>query len=115
MERQLRGIDILALIFATLCLLEAALGLALQPGYRTMFAEFGGELPRWTELMLQPATLVVAGLAPMMLVAEGVLRRRSEQAQFTRCVVALIAAVGLVVGFLAAMYLPLFHIGGAIK
>ena len=107
MERQLRGVDVLALIFAGVCLVEAGVGLFLQPVYRHMLAEFQTTLPLATAFMLHPATLVVFGLSPMLLVGEGVIRKRSEAAQVARCVVVIVLAVGLVIGFWAAMYLPL--------
>jgi hypothetical protein len=114
-ERKLRGIDILGLIFATLCMLEAIAGLFAQPVYRKMFADFGTTLPAFTTLMLRPATLVVAGLAPMLLVAEGAVRARSETAQLIRCVIAIVTMVGLLAGFGIAMYLPIFTLAGSIQ
>lgn len=114
-ERKLRGIDILSLGLAAVCVVEAALGLAVQPRYRAMFADFGSALPFFTELMLRPATLIVVGLLPMILAVEGVLRRRTEAAQVARSVVAIIVAVGQVAAFFGAMYLPIFTLAGQLE
>lgn len=114
MQRPVRGIDILALVFAIVCLLEAALGLLLQPIYLKMFAEFGSALPWFTILMLRPTTLVVIGLLPMVLVVEGLLMRRSETAVLVRCVIAMACALFLVIGFIASVYLPIFSLAGQI-
>lgn len=106
----MRGIDILALFFATVCLLEAAVCLVLQPGYRTLFEEFASEVPALTRVMLRPATLVVLGTLPLAAVAEGVWRRRSERALIGLTVVALVSAIALVFAFGWAMYLPLHEV-----
>lgn len=110
-----RGVDILGLMLGGLCLVEAVVGLALQPGYRAMFNDFQATLPLLTRVMLQPVTLVVAGVGPLLLIAEGVLRKRSEVAQIARCVVALCAVIGLVVAFVAATYLPVFQLGATVE
>lgn len=114
-ERSLRGVDLISLGLAALCVVEAGVGLALQPIYLAMFADLGGELPFFTQLMLRPVTLIVAGFSPMILAAEGVIRRRSEAAQVARCVAAIITAVGLVAAFFGAMYLPLIRLAGEIR
>jgi hypothetical protein len=88
----------------------------MQPGYRAMFRDFGsGTLPLITRIMLNPLTLIIAAVLPMGFVAEGVLRQRSEGAQLARCVVAMVGAAGLVVGFLVALYLPMFKLAGEIR
>lgn len=110
-----RGVDILGLLLGGLCLVEAVVGLALQPGYRAMFNDFQTTVPLLTRVMLQPVTLVAAGVGPLLLIGEGVLRKRSEVAQVLRCVVALCAVIGLMVAFVAAMYLPVFHMGATIE
>ena len=115
MDRPVRGIDILALIFATACVVEAVLGLMLQPIYLKMFAEFGSELPIITRLILRPATMIVVGLLPMGLVIEAVFKRRSEAAVLVRCAIAMACAIFLVIAFIAAMYLPVFSMGRAIN
>ena len=108
MDRPVRGIDILALIFATACVVAAVIGLMLQPTYLKMFAEFGSALPRFTWLMLKPATMIVAGLLPMGLVIEAVFKQRSEAAVLVRCAIAMACAIFLVIAFIAAVYLPVF-------
>lgn len=113
MER-LRGIDILALFFASVCLFEAVVEIRMQPTYLAMFKEFGAELPLFTRLMLNPGVVMLAGLLPVLFVAEGVLRRRSEASQVVRCVVAIIAAISLVAGFIGALYLPIVRMNGVI-
>lgn len=115
MERKLRGVDIVGLFFASLCVFEAIGGLILQPSYRKMFQDFSSELPLITTLMLNPLTLLVAGVLPMALMAEGVLRQRSEGAQLARCVVGMVSSAGLIVGFLMALYLPMFRLSETIK
>lgn len=116
MERKRRGIDILALVFATLCILEAIAGLFAQQLYGKMFADIGNApLPSFTILMLQPSTLIVAGLAPMALVAEGVVRARSESAVLSRCVIAIVTMLTLPAAFCIGMYLPIFALAGAIQ
>ena len=112
MERRLRGVDIVGLIFASLCVLEALGGLLMQPTYRKMFADFGSTLPLITKIMLNPLTLLVAGVVPMALMAEGVLRQRSEAEQLVRCVVGIVGAAGLIVAFVLALYLPVFALAG---
>ena len=107
---QRRGIDIVAMSFSALCLVAAGVGLFLQPAYRRTFADFGGPLPGLTELMLHPATLVVAGLFPSLLLVESVLKRRSEARLVALCVIALIITFAATVAFLAAMYVPLLRI-----
>jgi type II secretory pathway component PulF len=82
----------------------------LQPTYRKMFADFGAELPWITIVMLSPLTLLIAGVVPMALMAEGVLRQRSEGGQLLRCVVGMVVAGGLIAGFLVALYLPMFRL-----
>ncbi|MDP1825023.1 MAG: hypothetical protein Q8L48_17330 [Archangium sp.] len=114
MER-FRGVDILGLLLGGLCLVEAVVGLGLQPGYRAMFNDFQATLPLVTRVMLQPVTLVVAGVGPLLLVGEGVLRKRSEVAQVARCAVALFAVIGLMVAFVVATYLPVFQLGATIE
>jgi type II secretory pathway component PulF len=115
MERRLRGVDILAMIFATLCILEAVAGLLLQPTYLRMFAEFGSTLPVFTRIMLSPIPLIVAGFLPMVLVVEGMLRGRSEVGQVARCALAIAAMAGMLVSFLVAMYLPMLELSGQIR
>lgn len=115
MEPRLRGVDILGLFFGTVCLLEAAVGLVLQPGYRTLFDEFAGSLPGLTRVMLEPATMIVLGALPLGFVAEGVLRRRSERALVARVVVAIVCGVALVVVFSVAMWLPLSNLAQQVK
>jgi hypothetical protein len=46
----------------------------------------------------------------MALMAEGVLRQRAEGGQLVRCVVGMVVAAGLIVGFLMALYLPMFRL-----
>ena len=113
-DRKLRGIDILGLIFASLCALEAIVGLLMQPVYKRMFADFGAALPRLTQLMLNPGTLVIAGFVPLVLVVEGVVRRRSETGQVVRGVVAMVVLVATPMAFFAGMYLPIFSTVDAI-
>lgn len=115
MEQRLRGVDIIGIIFAILCMLEAMVALLMQPTWMRMFADFGSELPWFTRIMLSPATALVVGFTPIVLMAEGVLRRRSEPSQVARCVVAIVAALGLLVGPIAAVYLPIFSLAGRIK
>ena len=114
MERKLRGVDIVGLFFASLCVFEMIGGLMLQPSYWAVFRDFGSTVPLFTALMLSPITLLVAGVMPMALMAEGVLRQRSEQHQLVRCVVAMIGSAGLVVGFVAAIYLPMIGLAAEI-
>ena len=111
----MRGIDILALLFATIGLIEAVVCLVLQPGYRQLFTEFATALPPVTVLMLQPATLVVMGLVPLAVVSEGVWRRRSERTLIGLTVMAIVCAIALVVVFGVAMYLPLWSIADAVR
>lgn len=115
MEPKLRGIDILGLLFGTIGLVESAVGLVLQPGYRALFLEFTGGVPPLTRLMLEPATLIVTGLVPLAFVAEGVLRRRSERQLIARTVVALVSALALVAVFALAMWLPLAKVAEDVK
>jgi uncharacterized membrane protein len=114
MERKLRGVDIVGLFFASLCVFEAIVGLMLQPTYLKMFRDFSTSLPPLTRIMLNPATLLIGGLIPMALMAEGVLRQRSEGSQLARCVVAMIGSAGLIVGFVAAIYLPMIGLAAEI-
>ena len=114
MEQKLRGVDIVGLFFASLCVFEAVGGVILQPSYRRVFADFGSTLPPFTALMLNPLTLLIAGVMPMTLMAEGVLRQRNETAQLARVVVAMIGSVGLIVGYVAAIYLPMIGLAGEI-
>ncbi|HEY0881796.1 MAG TPA: hypothetical protein VGD87_09705 [Archangium sp.] len=115
MEPKMRGIDILALFFATVGLIEAVVCLVLQPGYRQLFTEFATALPPLTVLMLQPATLVVWGLVPLLVVSEGVWRRRSERTLIALTVMAIVCAIALVVVFGVAMYLPLWSVADAVR
>ena len=80
-----------------------------------MFADFGSTLPLLTQFALRPWVLVVAGSIPMALVLGGVLGKRSEPEMVAICVIAVGAALGLVIAFAAAMYLPIIGIAGAIK
>ena len=115
MEPRLRGIDVVGLLFGTICLVESAVCLVLQPGYRTLFREFASHVPGLTRLMLEPATLIVTGLVPLAFVAEGVLRRRTERELIARTVVALAAALALVAVFALAMWLPLAQVAEDVK
>ncbi len=114
MEQRLRGVDIIGIIFAVLCMIEGSIALLMQPTWMRMFAEFGSELPYLTRIMLSPITALVVGFTPLVLVAEGVVRRRSEVSQVARCVVAIVAAAGLLVGSIAALYLPIVTLAGSV-
>lgn len=111
----MRGIDILALFFATVGLIEAVVCLVLQPGYRALFTEFASALPPLTVLMLRPGTLVALGLVPLAVVSESVWRRRSERTLIGLTVMAIVTAIALVVLFALAMYLPLFSIADEVR
>ena len=115
MERKLRGVDIVGLFFSSLCVFESLAGLMVQSSYRKLLEDFGSSLPLITRIMLNPLTLLVTGVVPMALMAEGVLRQRAEGEQVARGVVGMIVAVGLVVGFLIALYLPMFTLAGQIN
>ena len=111
---KLRGVDIVGLFFASLCVFEAVGGLVLQPSYRKVFQDFGSTIPLITSLMLNPITLLIAGVVPMALMAEGVLRQRSEKTQLLRCIVGMIGSAGLIAGFVAAIYLPMIGLAAEI-
>ena len=84
----------------------------LQPPYRSLFSEFVSVPPLLVMVMLHSATPVIAGLTPALLLVEAVLRRRTERYLVALCVVALIAAAGLVIAFVAAIYLPIIRLSG---
>jgi hypothetical protein len=106
MERRLRGIDVLGLLLAGVCLVEMAIGLAAQPRFASMLADFGISRTPLATLMLAPAPLVVIGLLPLALVAEGILARRAEAAMVARSIVAIVVGLGLALAFLGALTLP---------
>ena len=106
MERRLRGIDVIGILLAGVCLAEMAVGLAAQPRFGSMLADFGVALSPLARLMLAPAPLVAIGLLPLALVVEGILRRRSEAAMVARCIVAIVVGLGLALAFLGALTLP---------
>jgi hypothetical protein len=114
MEQRLRGIDILALFFGTVGLVEAVVCLVLQPGYRQLFTEFASSIPAFTRLMLQPATLIILGAVPLAVAAEGVWRRRSERVLIGLTVMTIACAIALVVAFALAMYLPLIQLSESV-
>lgn len=115
MEQRLRGIDIVGLVVAFVCLVEAVVGVVVQPSYQRLFTDFAVELPWITRAMLHPLAALLPALVPAVLVGEGVARRRSERAMVVRVVIAIaLMLVGPVV-FLVATYLPIFTVSGQIK
>ena len=105
MERRLRGIDVIGILVACVCLVETAVGLAAQPRFRSMLADFGVALSPMARLMLAPAPLVAIGLLPLALVVEGIFNRRTEAAMVARGIVAIVG-LGLALTFLGALTLP---------
>lgn len=114
-EQRLRGIDIIGIVVALVCLVEAIVGLAVQPSYQRLFTDFAVQLPALTRFVLHPLSALLPALLPATIVAEGVARRRTERGMVARVVVAIALMLAGPVIFLVGTYLPLFLISGQIK
>lgn len=100
-------------------LLAAALvlfGLVYAQSFRGMFADFGGELPRLTRLVLTPWPALAFCAAATALVLAGVaLTRRAMGLRRALIVVGfLVALIGLVL-CVGGVYLPIAEIAGAVR
>jgi|GEM_PF-5817213 lysylphosphatidylglycerol synthetase-like protein (DUF2156 family) len=104
---RLRGIDVIGLVFAAACVAEVITGVLIQPLWLKMFADFGAALPLFSLLLLRPWFVVVIGLLPVVGIAEGVARRRSERWLAVRVVIAMLVVLGLPLAFFVALYLPI--------
>lgn len=102
MERRFRSIDLVSLLFGAVCMLETIVGLVVQRAYGFLLRDFAFELPLAMRFMLEPMTLL-AGPVAFVVVIEGVWRKSSEAGQVVRCLVAVVAAVGLLIGLAATM------------
>ena len=113
MRQRLRGIDILGLIFATACLFEVGLALLIRQPLAQILEDMKVNLPHLATFMMKRGAVVVAGLAPMTLILEGTLRKRSEANQLTRCVVAIVVMIGLLAGIadLIRVHLAIHYCG----
>ena len=83
-------------------MLETVVGLVVQRAYGFLLRDFAFELPLAMRFMLEPVTLLTGPVA-FVVVIEGVWRKSSEAGQVVRCLVAVVAAVGLLIGLAATM------------
>jgi type II secretory pathway component PulF len=89
----------------------------ISPNFQKMYADFGGELPALTRLVLMPWVPLFLGLIPAIMIAVALALVGKSSLGVRRGLVAgaaffSVAASGLC---LHAVYLPLFSIAGAIK
>lgn len=111
--RSLTGLDIVALaVSAISLLLIVACTFMVLPHFASMFADFGGELPAVTRLVLTPWFPPAMGLIAPAIAAEAIAR---HQARTERLIVAIVLAVALPTLGLIGLYLPIFTIAGSIK
>ncbi|MFZ5444053.1 MAG: hypothetical protein ACOZQL_28875 [Myxococcota bacterium] len=115
MEQRLRGIDIVGIVVALVCLVEAIVGVAVQPSYRRLFEDFSVQLPALTRFVLHPLSALLPALVPAIVVGEGIARRRSERGMVARVVVAIALMLIGPALFLIGSYLPIFTVAGAVK
>ena len=88
----------------------------LAPAYRSMFSDFGGELPLLTQLVLSPwLTLAFAVVSLGLVGGAALLRGASIGNRRALAVVAFVVAlVGVAMCFLG-VYLPIFQLADAIE
>ncbi len=105
-----------AFLVAAGSVLLAALEVVLvQPRFLKMFAEFGGELPILTRLALSPVVMLVLGLLPAVLAGLAMLAKPGANTRVAMLVASLILSLTTALGFVVAMYLPLFRVAEAIR
>ncbi len=108
--------DIVGLAFAVFGLLwSAAAAIQIQPHFKAMFADFGQQLPLFTELCLKPWFPLALGLVPLIVVGEGIARRLTRRDRVLRTGLAIFLTLALPGVFLIGMYLPIFSIASAVK
>ena len=100
-------------------LLDVALvlfALVHAPSFRGMFADFGGELPLLTRLVLTPWPALVICAAATALVLTGVALTRSAMGLRRGLIVLgfLVALIGLGV-CVVGVYLPIVEVAGAVR
>ncbi|EDM81267.1 hypothetical protein PPSIR1_40325 [Plesiocystis pacifica SIR-1] len=89
--------------------------LRVLPEFAVMFRELGGELPAATRLVFGGAPFFLALLLAGLAVVLGVRGAHREGGRGTIAVViAAVTALGLGVGVITALYLPVFQLGGSI-
>lgn len=87
----------------------------LAPTFAKMFSDFGGKLPAFTELCLTQWFPLTLGLVPLAVVGAGIFGAATRKLRAILMSVAIFLTLALPVGFLIAMYLPIFSIAGAVK
>jgi type II secretory pathway component PulF len=92
-----------------------AAGFSAAPIFAKMFAEFGQDLPAFTALSLKPWFQILLALIPLVIVADGILRRATRRGRAVRMCLAIFLSLALPGVFLVGMYLPIFTISGAVK
>jgi hypothetical protein len=91
------------------------LGFKVAPTFGKMFADFGGQVPAFTQLCLRPWFWLLAALLPFLVVADGVVRNASMRGRATRLAIAVVVVLALIPVFLVGMYAPIFALASAIK
>lgn len=108
--------DIVGLAFAAFDLVWAVgTVMAVQPKLGKLLADFGGELPPFTRLCLQPWFPVVLAAIPVALVGVGILRCATRKTRAALMGATIFLALALPAGFLIGVYLPIFAISDAIR
>ncbi len=111
-----QGSDVLAFVFAGGALLFSLVAsFILQPKFVAMFADFGAELPWLTRLFSSRLALLAMGVLPSALVTVGLAASLRPSARLGLAVAAIAVSLVFVIGFIFAMYLPVFVIAGQVK
>ena len=97
--------------------LATFLALVLVPAiiFKKMFADFGQQLPAFTELCLKPWFPVTLSLVPLLIIGDGIFRNASRRGRALRMGLGIFVTLALPGVFLAGMYLPIFSIASQIK
>ena len=108
--------DVIGLVVAGLGFGWSVIAVALvQPAFLKLFADFGSELPFFTALWMKRWVPTVGAVLPLVILGEGIARRVDERGRVTRMAIALGLSLLLPLAMLAALYLPIFQLAGAIK
>jgi hypothetical protein len=95
--------------------LALVLALRVGPTFRKMFADFGGQLPRATELGLVPWLPPVVALVPPLLIVTCIGFDAPRKARAVLMAASIAMMLGLPAAFLAAMYQPIFALADAVS
>lgn len=108
--------DGVSLGFAGLGVIWAlALVFVVQPDYVKLFNDFGSALPFPTELALKPALAICTAAIISLIAISGVLLDLPRDARGIAMGVVILLTISAAAFFLYAMYLPIYHLAGAIK